>query len=198
MSLDLRGLLLLLPLRALWLDDALVLVDLLGLAPTPPRLRGLNSFRPAIPPEEEREPDAPDRDPLAPPSTSLPWTLLFSLWKPRGERIMGERTLDRLLLPPFFFFVDDGGGEAARCRLMDLLATAEEEDDAPGRLGMENGEGAGPSAGALLRLPVAAVLAVRNFIVRSTFGGKNGEEAEEQKKRFLAVGFRVCHKIDFD
>ena len=69
---------------------------------------------------------------------------------------MGERTLDRL--PPLFIFVDDGGGEA-RSRLVLLAATAEEED-APGRLGMENGEGAGPSAGALLLL-----LAVRNFMV---------------------------------
>ena len=182
MSLDLRGLLLLLlPRRAL--DDDLVDLDL---APTPPRLRGLNSLRPAIPPdEEEREPDASDRDPLAPPSTSLPWTLLFSLWKPRGERIMGERTLDRLLLPPFFFFVDDGGGEAARCRLMDLLATAEEEDDAPGRLGMENGEGAGPKAGAPLRPPVAAVLAVRNFIVRVyLLLGKNGEAGRSKETVF--------------
>ena len=180
MSLDLRGLLLLLllPLRALWLDDALVDLDL---APTPPRLRGLNSLRPEIPPDEEREPDASDRDPA--PSTSLPWTLLFSLWKPRGERIMGERTLERL--PPFFFFVDDGGGEAARCILMDLLATAEEEDDAPGRLGMENGEGAGPKAGAPLRPPVAAVLAVRNFIVRVyLLLGKNGEAGRSKETVF--------------
>ena len=125
------------------------------------------SFRPAAavpaPPEEEREAEASDMDT----PSSLPWAELFSLWKPRGDRIMGDRTLDRL--PPFFFFVDDGGGEA-RSRL-DLLAAAEEED-APGRLGIENGEGAGPSAGALLLLLVAAVLAARNFMVPALSLGK--------------------------
>ena len=91
---------------------------------------------------------------------------------------MGERTLDRL--PPFFFFVDDGGGEASS--MLDLLAAAaaEEEEDAPGRLGIENGEGAGPRAGALLLLLVAAaVLAVRNFMVPLDLN--NGDRQKKRK-----------------
>ena len=91
---------------------------------------------------------------------------------------MGERTLDRL--PPLFFFVDDGGGEA-RSRL-DLLAAAEEED-APGRLGIENGEGAGPSAGALLLLLVAAVLAARNFMVPALSLGRKMAMIEKIKRK---------------
>ena len=121
------------------------------------------SFRPAVPapPEEEREAEASDMDT----PSSLPWALLFSLWKPRGERIMGDRTLDRL--PPFFFFVDDGGGEARS--MLDLLLAAAAlllPPAPPGRLGILNGEGAGPRVGTLLALlPVAAVLAERNFMV---------------------------------
>ena len=72
--------------------------------------------------------------------------------------------MDRLPPLAFFFFVDDGGGEARS--MLDCLLPVAEAEDAPGRLGIEKGEGAGPSAGALLRLLVPAVLAVRNFIVR--------------------------------
>ena len=141
MSLDLRGLLpLSLPLPR---PDALEL-DL----PTPPRLRGLNMRRrpERVPPDDERESDASEEEaPSSPP--------LFSRWNPRGERIRGERTLDRLLLASLFFLDDDGGGGG------------DEEAIRPGRVGISNGEGAGPSAGTALPPPLAVAVALRNFMV---------------------------------
>ena len=158
--------------------DLIGLLPDLDLLPTPPRFRGLNMRRrpaPFPPPaDEDREPDASDIDIEAPPSPSLPATLLlFSRWNPSGERTRGLRTLDRFPLS-FFFLDDDGGGDKA---MLDLVVDEyAARPPPPPREGISNGDGAGPRDRDLVvpRLATALPLleAARNFIFVLLFSRK--------------------------